>query len=71
MLTRDQADNRAQLIWGALGELKIQTRPDGGFDVETPGSRPQWHRLDDAGHAACHQACRRLEEFYCYARQEG
>ena len=63
VFTKNDADHRAALIWGHEGIERIDTRDDGGFDIHTRDRLVKYHRLNREGHATCHKACKRLEEF--------
>jgi hypothetical protein len=75
MLTKDQLDARAQLLWGHDGVVLVTRRPDQGVDVKTERGHLKYHRLDLDGHVACHRGCRELEAFHdgtgARARWEG
>ena len=61
-MTKDQADARAQQLWGPLGVATV-TMQAGGVLVTTERGRLRYHRMDSDGHVTCHNDCKKFEKY--------
>jgi hypothetical protein len=60
-MTRNEASERAQKIWGADTILDlVEKAHDDAWDVKLQDHT--WHSLDGNGHTSCHKTCSKRED---------